>query len=217
MFLLLTLNACWSRDSGDLSKASLPKADKKDTSQYIDHNSAMISDYLNKKNISKNGSYFVLARLSNSTAKIIWGNDTLKREYERPIDFMFVDRVSVKWENSYYMILDYFEGANAWTNVALPLNEKEQVQEFGNGLYFDEKNNYLVTEEVGDTIMAVHNLKTRREQFIVEKHRHCESVMNYACIDTISIHGKVLYYKWVTPRTDITPNSKFERRVRLKV
>ncbi|MGZ4851127.1 MAG: hypothetical protein ACXV2C_07090, partial [Candidatus Bathyarchaeia archaeon] len=108
-------------------------------------------------------------------------------------------------------------GTNAWTNVVLPLNQKEQPQAFGNGLWFDQKNNYFVTEEVGDTIMAVHNLKTRKEQVIVEKGRPCESVINSACIDTVSIRDNVLYYKWVTPRLDITPSSKVETRVRLKI
>jgi hypothetical protein len=217
MFLLLTLAACSSRQPNDLSQDSLQIPDGKDTSQYIRHNAAMARDYLNKKTPSKNGSYFLLTQLSDSTAKINWGNDTLKREYEEPLDFMFVNRLSVKWENGDYLILDYFTGTNAWTNVALPLNKREQVQEFGNGLCFDEKDSYLVTQEVGDTIMAVHNLKTRQEQFIVEKQRPCESVMNYACLDTINIRDKVLYYKWVTPRTDITPNSKVEKRVRLKI
>lgn len=213
---ILTLAACSSGLQENTSKDTSHVAGQQDTSHYADLYPSVIQD-LNKKHIAPNGSYCILTQFSDSTVKITWGNDSIKRVYNKPLDFMFTERLNVKWENKDYMILDYNTGSNAWLNVVFPLNSKELVQEFGNGLSFNEKGNYLVTEGVGDTVLAVHNLKTQQEQFIIEKQRPCESVTNYACIDTINIKDKVLYYKWVTPRTDITPNSKVERHRRLKI
>lgn len=214
--LVFTLVACSPGQKKNLPAYTSQKNKQQDTSRYADLFPSVIED-LNKKHFTGKGSYYMLTQFSDSTVKLVWGNDAIKRVCDDPFDFMFAERLSVKWENKNYLILDYYTGSNAWINVALPLKKQEQVQEFRNGLCFDEKNNYLVTEEVGDTVLSVHNLKTRQEQFIIEKQRPCESGMNYGCIDSISIHDGVLYYKWVTPRMDIKPNRKVERREQLKI
>lgn len=214
--LILTLSSCSPSQKKDAPPKLTEKVTAPDSSHYADLFPSVIQD-INKKHSAKNGSYYMFTQFSDSSVKITWGNKNIKRVYDEPLDFMFAERISIKWQNKDYLILDYFTGSGAWTNVALPLNSDEKVQEFANGLYFDKKDNYLITEEVGDPILSVHNLKTQKEQFVSELYRPCESSSNSACIETISIHNKVLHYKWVTPRTDLSPNTKYERQVPLKI
>ena len=203
-FSFLTLAACSSNEEVDIRVDVVRKSE-------------IIKGYLNRKNITKNGCYYMLQQVSDSTIKIIWGNDTLKRIYDEPLAFMFVERLSVKWENKNYVILNYGTGTSAWSNVVLPIDTKQQVQIFTNGIYFDLKSNLLVTEEVGDTILAVRNLKTLQSQFVIEKGQRCASANNSDCIDTVSINDKTLYYKWVTPRNFSDRDSSSNKRMRLRI
>jgi hypothetical protein len=97
------------------------------------------------------------------------------------------------------------------------MNSKEQVQVFDNGLCFDAKYNLLGREQFDDTVLAVQNLKTGRSQFIIEKEKPCDAGSNSACIDTISIENKVLYYKWVTPHKSSDKKTNIEKRFRLTI
>src|SRR5439155_23753623 len=157
-----------------------------DTLPYEDLYPSVIQK-LNKKHFSENNNYYMLSKYSDSTVKISSGNDTINRTYDEPLDFAFAERLSVKWANKDYLILNYNTGSGAWLNLVMPINNKQQVEEFSNGLCFDNKYNLLVSEESEDTILAIRNLKTEASQFVVEKQRPCEASGIDACLDTISI------------------------------
>ncbi len=213
---VLTLAACSSGQQSNSSTDTLHVARQQDTSHYADLYPLVIQD-LNKKHVVGNGSYYTLTRFSDSAVKITWGNSTMKRTYNEPLDFMFAERLRVKWDNKDYLILDYNTGSGTWLNLVLPLNNKEPVQEFNNGLCFDKKYNLFVTEEFADTVLAVRNLKTRATQFVVEKERPCDAASIDACLDTIGISNKVLYYKWTTPHKYSDKKSSIEKRVRVTI
>jgi hypothetical protein len=214
--LVLTLSACSSRQQNNSSTDTSQKSKPQDTSHYADLYPLVIQN-LDKKHLGENGSYYMLSQFSDSAVKIIWGNDTIKRTYDEPLDFMFAERLRIKWENKDYLILDYNTGSGAWLNVILPLNNKEQVQVFDNGLCFDKKYNLFVTEKFDDTVLAVHNLRTQATQFVVEKEKPCDAATNDACLDTIGISNKLLYYKWTTPHKYSEKKSSVEKRVRVTI
>ena len=215
-FLVWTLAACSSGQQNNSNAGSSQEAKMKDTSRYADLFPFLKQD-LNKKIVTANGNYYLLTQFSDSTVKITWGNDTIKRVYDDPLDFMFAERLAVQWNNKDYLILRYGVGSGAWETVAFPLNNKEPVQVFDNGLCFDFKNNLLGTEQFVDTVLIVQSLKTGQKQFILEKEKPCGAASNSGCIDTISITNKVLYYKWVTPHKFSDKKSSIEKRVRLTI
>ena len=170
------------------------------------HN-AFFNQSLNKKHLTQNGNYYIFLRCSDTTFKITWGNDTIRRTYDRPLTFVVVDRLWVKWENQDYIILDYGIGSGVWENIILPLNNKEQAQAFYNGLCFDKDNNLFTIagrpwSEIGpvyynDTVLTLKNLKSQQLQFAVEKEKHNTDIL--LSIDSVRIKDKLLYYEWATP------------------
>jgi len=213
-FFILISAACSPAQQEKPSADTLQQT--KDTSKYADL-FPFIETGLNKKNLETNGNYYMLTKVSDSTVKITWGNNTITRLYDETLDFMFAERLRVQWNNKDYLILRYGVGSGAWETVTLPINNKEPAQVFDNGLCFDSEYNLLGTEQFGDTVLTIQNLKTGRKQFITEKERPCQSVNNSACIDTISISNKTLYYKWVTPHTAADKKTTIEKRIRLTI
>jgi hypothetical protein len=187
-----------------------------DTSHDINQLSLLRQD-LNKKHINESGSYYMLTKQSDSTIQVIWGNDTLKREYSEPLEFMFAERIHKQWSNNDYLILQYGTGTGAWQNLVLSLNSREPVQVVDNALSFDSAHNILAVEQFGDTVFTVYNLKTQQRQFIIERARPCGAAQNSACIDTVSVNNKELYYKWATPHRYSDRKRSLEKRVRLTI
>ena len=215
-FFVLTLVACSSGQQGNFYADTLQQTKTKDTSHYADLFPFLEQD-LNKKNVTTNSNYYLLTQSTDSTVKITWGNDTIKRVYEEPLDFMFAERIRIEWNNKDYLILRYGVGSGAWETLAFPMNNKEQVQVFDNGLSFDTKNNLLATEHWQDTVLIVQNLETHQKQFIIERENPCDAAGSSSCIDTININNKVLYYKWTTPHKFSDKKSSIEKHVRLKI
>jgi hypothetical protein len=214
--LVLTLVACSSRQQRKLQTDTPQYTKSKGTSHNVDH-FPFIQQKLNKKNVTANGNYYMLTQSTDSTVKITWGNDSITRVYDEPLDFMFAERLKVEWNNKDYLILRYGVGSGAWETVAFPMNNIEQVQVFDNGLCFDTKYNLLGMEQFEDTVLTVQNLKTGQIQFIIEKQKPCDAASNSACIDTISIRNKVLYYKWITPHKFSDKKNSIEKHVRLTI
>jgi hypothetical protein len=104
-----------------------------------------------------------------------------------------------------------------WFFVLIPLNNKDQVQEVFNGIYFDKKYNLLITEAYEDTVFAIRNLKTQAIQFVIEKERPCDASTNDICLDSVSMSNKVLYYRWTTPHKYSDRKSSREKRVRVTI
>lgn len=216
LLLVLTISACSSEHRNKAHADISQQTATKDTSRYADLYPLVIQN-LNKKNVTQNGSYYMLTQFSDSTLIITWGNDTIKRVYDKPLDFMFAERLRIEWDNKDYLILRYSVGSMAWMTVAFPINSKEQVQVFDNGLSFDPKNNLLAREHWQDTVLIVQNLKTHQKQFIIEKEKPCGAIGSSYCIDSININNKVLYYKWVTPHKLGDKKKTIDKRIRLTI
>ncbi|MGN6213438.1 hypothetical protein [Parafilimonas sp.] len=213
---MLTFVACSSPQQSSLPLDSLQEAERQGATHYADLYPLVIQD-LEKKHVTENGNYYMLTRFSDSTVKITWGNDTVKRIYDTPLDLMFAESLRIKWDNKDYLILDYNTGSGSWLNLEMPLNNKEQVQEFNNGLYFDKAHNLFVTEALSDTVLVVHNLKTGAMQFIIEKDKPCDAANNDACLGTVTISNKILCYKWTTPHKYGDKKSSIKKRVRVTI
>jgi hypothetical protein len=212
LLLLLCIAGCLEKQRENTLDGATRQA-AIDSSKYIDLH-PWIRDSMNKKKLTPNGNYYLLNLHSDSMFTITWGNNKLQRTYEEPIDLMFLERLSVSWESKDYLVLDYSTGSNAWTNIVLPLNEKQSTQTYANALCFDKEYNLLVTENNSDTVLTIHNLKTLNMQYIVEKNSGCTSPDKTACLDTaIEIRNKVLYYRWITPEQSAKKQQSIERKV----
>ena len=231
-FSVLVLAACSSRQDRKSAAQTSQQHNSKftyrmviDTSlSEIDHYPSL-RDELNKKNFTKNGNYYMLVPFSDSAVKIAWGNDTLKKVYDKPLDFFSAYKLcGVKWENKNYLILVQSQGSDAWTNFVLPLNNIDQPKVIYNGLCFDTINNLIVSEGLPwndpllhDTVLVAKNLKTGQSQFITEKDRSCDAGFRHSCIDSISIHNKLLYYKWSIPNNIDENKKSVERRIKITI
>jgi hypothetical protein len=203
-FTALILTAC----SQGSHKTSLSGTSQKDSSHLSD--TALFIQNLSKKNLTKNNNYYKLTQISDSTFMMTWGNDSITRTYEKPIDFFTADRLEISWDNKDYLILDYNIGSGVWKTIVLPINNKQQVQIVDNDIGFDSKNNLLGALKSDDTLLVVQNLQTLQEQFIFEKENGCFN--HFYCIDSISITNKTLYYKW-NPNN----NKNLVRKIHLKI
>lgn len=176
-----------------------------------------VKDELNKKILVDRENYYKLRIASDTTVQLSWGNSSFEKTYEDPIEIIFAERLRVQWKNKDYIILRYGTGTGAWTNIVLPLNKEENAKVFNNALCFDKDFNLLGTEELSDTVFIVHNLKTNNKQFIVEINNPCESASSTACVDTIGIKDKILYYRWITPHKYSSNKTAFERQIQIKI
>lgn len=176
-----------------------------------------VKESLNKRIFVTEKSYYLLAKSSDTTVNIIWGNDTLKRVFFENIELPFAEKLHLSWVNNEYLILKHSTGSGSWINIIMPFNKTEDVQEFSNGLYFDSINNLFVTEQYGDTILLIRNLKSRDKQYIIEKEKPCESALNSSCIDNIRINNKQLYFRWIVPYKLSDKKVTQERKIPLHI
>jgi hypothetical protein len=79
------------------------------------------------------------------------------------------------------------------------------------------KHRYCCWTRPSDDTTLPSNLKTQATQFVVEKEKPCDDAINDACLDTISISNKVLYYKWTTPHKYSDKKSSINKRVRVTI
>jgi hypothetical protein len=110
-----------------------------------------------------------MTKATDSTVFLYWGNDNLKRRYHFDVDLSSAEKRHIKWTSKNYLILEYGTGSGVWVDIALPIDKKEKPQEFVNGVCFDKTSNLFASEGYDDTILIVKNLKTKKEQFIIEK------------------------------------------------
>ncbi|CAN5137418.1 hypothetical protein BH11BAC6_BH11BAC6_00320 [soil metagenome] len=102
-----------------------------------------VKEALNKKVWTSNKSYYLITKSTDTTVHLFWGNDNMKRMFNEDLELWAAERLFKKWTSREYLILEYWTGSGVWLDLVLPLNKKEKVQEFGNGLCFDSINNLL--------------------------------------------------------------------------
>ena len=186
-------------------------------------NGNSIDDYptvkaaLNKKIWSPNKNYYTITKATDSTVHLFWGNNTLKRKLNEDLALWpAAERLSIKWSNKDYLILEFGTGSGAWLNIVLPIDKKEKPQEFDNGVCFDNVSNLFAYESYDDTILIVQNLKTRKEQYIVEKKRCCVA-NNSECINSAEIKNRLLYFKWAPDNCANDKKIIYHKKVKLKI
>jgi hypothetical protein len=191
------------------TKSNAQKADPFDSSP-------LLKSSLNEKIWNTGKSYYLMTKASDSTVHLYWGNDNFKRKYFTDLDIRSAEKLEAKWTNKNYLVLEYGTGSGVWVNIVLPIDTKEKPIEFCNGIYFDKVGNLFVSEGYGDTILIVHNSKTKREQFIIDK-RHCCSAFNDVCLGSVEIKDKVLYTTWTPDNCTDDKKKAYEKKVRLKI
>jgi hypothetical protein len=198
----------------------------------------IIKDRINTKIAASNGNYFIMTIDSQRIMYFSWGNDTIQRMDTVSYMLYVAERIGIVYSTKDYLILHYSTGSDTHLSLIFPMNRGEPAQICENMFCFDIENNLLVTEYWGgyilpnkvpdqnnfpDTIIAVTNLKTRQNQFIIEKQRLCGSPMWHYCIDSISVANKVLSYDWITPhkipskREDAPKKTKTKKRIRITI
>ena len=177
-----------------------------------------VKEALNKKVWSSSKNYYSITKATDSTVHLIWGNGTLKRMYNEDLDsWPAAERLFIKWSNKDYLVLEYWTGSGVWVDLILPMNKKEMVQEFGNALCFDKVYNLLGIEHIGDTILSVENLKTRKTQYVIDKKHKCDGAFNSSCMDTVAIKNKILYIKWVVPNNYTDKKKTYDKKIKLQL
>jgi hypothetical protein len=169
-----------------------------------------------KINSTKFGNSWQLIKTSDSTFKIQWTSNSRIKETTSEFETHLSERFHVVMENADFIALRAERGSDAWFDIYLPLNENEPAFSLENPLAYDEINNFVAVEELGDTILKIINLKTKHEQPIIEKSNPCSSAFNHYCINSISFSNGSLHYKWTTPNK-IDSNKYVEKKVIIKI
>lgn len=191
------------------AKSNAQKADQFD-------GSPLLKSVLNEKIWITSKDYYLLTKASDSTVHLYWGNGSFKRKYYTDLDIRSAEKIHVRWTNKNYLIVEYGIGSGAWVDIALPIDKKEKTQEFYNGIYFDEHDNLIVSENAGDTILIVQNLETKRKQFIIEKGLCCSPSKN-VCVGVVTIKKKVLYTNWTPDNCTNDKGKTYQRKITLKI
>lgn len=186
------------------------------TSNQLDNYPA-VKSALNKKNWTASKSYYLIAKATDSTIYLYWGNNSFKRRYNSELDLSSAEKLHVKWANKQYLILEYGTGSGVWIDIILPIDKEEKVQEFANGECFDKIYNLFTYQGYNDTIVIVRNLKTKTQQFIIDEEHKCDAVLNSSCIDAIEIKNKTLYIMWVTPNNFINKKKTYNKKIKLQI
>jgi len=177
-----------------------------------------LQERLGKKEFTPQKNFFFLNKSSDSTCRVIWGNNKVTRSGADEIDFYLANRLHYQWENSKYLILKGGTGSGAWVNIVLPFDKSEKVKTFDNMLCFDPENNLVAFQYFDDTVLVVQNLKTYQKQYIVLENSTCEAASNLFCIDSVGIKNKELYLKWVTSNLANDSSRIFEeKRFKIKI
>jgi hypothetical protein len=176
-----------------------------------------VKEALNKKTWLPNKSYYFIAKSSDTTVHLFWGNNTMKRMFAENLDFSAAEKLHVKWLNNEFLILQYGTGSGVWMDIVLPLNKKEEVKEFNNAVCFDSVYNLLGVEGYEDTILLVKNLITKKQQYIIDRQHKCERASNNSCIDSIAIKDKLLYLKWAVPGAFADNKNVYVKKIKLQL
>lgn len=185
----------------EMDVANIVKEKPLDSCQWID---------LTKK-ITPAGNYIAYERFDNFKYRIVWGNKNLKRILA---DTLYCDAPPVakphfEKENKNYIMLRFGCGSSCWGSIYLPLNTYQKVTR----VYYEyatDLDHHLVAALALDetkTFIAVHNLKTSKVQEI-KLEKECESAIPTYCLDSLSIIGKNLYFRWTADASFKSKNYK---------
>ena len=169
------------------------------------------------KVVTPSGNYIAYERFDNFKYRIVWGNKNLKRILT---DTFYCDAPPVakphfEKENKDYVMLGFGCGSPCWGSIYLPLNDKQDVTR----VYYEyaaDLDHHLVAAlglDETKTFIAVHNLKTGKVQEI-KLEKECESAIPTYCLDSLSIIGKNLYFRWAA---DASFNSKNFKEYTVKI
>jgi hypothetical protein len=167
------------------------------------------SDYVNRKHDTAGGNYYIFTITEQDTFNLTWGNDKFTRTEKfgacNEASYHIVSTVKLQAENADYMILRYGDDAQKWSNLVIPLNEKEPIQKFNGINYFDANTNNITTiggrnpkdkaEITSAAALVIHSLKTGDVQYISFNRDACP-VDNKECIKALKLDGDALYIKW---------------------
>jgi hypothetical protein len=218
VFLIFILSACSSEEkkptTSDERLELVPDPEKYAKDKFSPY--PEMQDKLNKTIITKEKNYYKLIPSTDSTCKIEWGNNKLKRISE-DYHFAFARRMRLEWENKDFVVLRGGAGTGSWFNVILPLDSLAEESGIWNPMAYNKKSNLIAEEGDADTIVVIRNIKTGKSQPIIDKMNKCESAFNNYCIDSISIQNKEVYIKWVLPHKMSDDFKVIEKRVKIKI
>lgn len=168
-----------------------------------------------KRESTPYGNYFNLKKVTNNKYLLEWGNENLRRVHP---DTFYCEspatrRPTFEKENDKYIVLRFGCGSPCWGTIFLPLNEKQNPEtilyEYATDLE-SEVVVYLDSNEDAPTI-TIYNLRTKHKI----KHNvdlQCESAIPTYCLDSLSIHGDSVYYRW---KSNFKTKKQEERTVKI--
>jgi hypothetical protein len=154
-----------------------------------------------KKENTPKGNFIEYKRLGQNKYQISWGSSMLKRLLADTFHCDDPPPVKPRFEkeNKDYLMLSFWCGTSCWGSIYLPLHASRPTKR----IYYEyaaDLDHHLVAaldmDESG-TFIVVHNLNTGEVQKI-KLNPQCTSAIPTSCLDSLSINGKSLYYRWYT-------------------
>jgi len=64
----------------------------------------------------------------------------------------------------------------------------------------------------------VENLKTKKQQFVIDKEHRCGSYSNNNCLDEVEIKNQFLYFNWAVPiNNNNTKKKLYKKKIKLEI
>jgi len=172
----------------------------------------------NLKNIkTPNGVAINYTLANDSTYHISWGKENTLRTLPQLFycDAPVITRPYLVEENKDYLVLRFGCGSTYWAGIFLPLYAEAEPQMIPFYYDYDLENNlvaYLDSGIIQPTVSIINLKTTKTQQHVLGK--KCESAIPTYCLDSLSIQGGELYYKWAP---SITLNADISRENRIKL
>jgi hypothetical protein len=172
---------------------------------------------LNKLVTTPSGNYFKFIQSHKKKCKIEWGNSQIKNISKDDYHFLICDSVKLERETDDFMILRSLITVQGWFFICLPLKQDKPELMIENPIIFDSKSNIVVSDGFRyDSVLLISNIYNGTIQPVIEKER-CYSQMFHNCIDSISLSGKTLFYRFQVELDKSQMKKKYERKVEVRI
>jgi hypothetical protein len=169
-----------------------------------------------KRELTPDNNYLDFKKVTTDKYFLEWGNKNLTRVL---LDTFYCEspptsRPTFENENEKYIVLRFGCGSPCWGAIFLPLNENQEPETILYQYDIDLERDlvvYLDSNEDDPTI-AIYNLLTKKKV----KHKvdfGCESAIPTYCLDSISINGDKVFYRWTS---NFQTNKQDERTIEIE-
>ena len=186
-----------------------------------------LTQYSGYDTVSSNGNfikyhlkyeYLTKYHIKNNYVSLEYGNRSFHRFLKEKFECQTADsRIpSLEWDNNDFICLRYGCGSPCWGVLILPLDSTDSARNIMYELAFNTPDNLIVyLDNDHYEKIVVENLKSKVKQ-VIEVPLKCDAAFLGACIDSISIKNKELYYRFAVPNNFDNNKKLTEFRIKIK-